>query len=318
MALLDKIDSRIRRDPEWKRTAKAAYKQSRVTATRIPLLHVTGSRRFPFLRVCTDYDGEIPTSADTDGASAATRHKEDEFGFGRSLYFYAGRAHPEYGDAALGFAPSVEEGHTGSVTATGYYASQDHTHLPCNDPALSKGYIAASTYALGPHETVSVPPWPKTSKVFGLLRVVARLWCSVHKRLPFLPKPTSFQKIPRWRAFFAIMLAAYFPDNRSYWEGRPFRDDPDGVFRQVDDWRAWAWEVRFSEPESLRNVKAWCPKPEVWDEIQDVVKGTTFPVAGAVPNPLVDLLTDSELLASRGSPNYTEKVEQWAQKRCGL
>ena len=114
------------------------------------------------------------------------------------------------------------------------------------------------------------------------------------------------------------MLAVYFPDSRNYWKGRPFRDDPDGSFHQVHNWTAWAWEVRFSEPESLRKVDAWCPRPEAWNEIHDMVKGTGFPVAGAVPNVLVDLLNKSELLDSRGSPEYAKKIEQWAQKRCGL
>jgi len=323
MPVLDKIDSRIYEDPEWKRTARAAGKQSRITAMQIPLLHVTGSIRFPFLRLCTEYAGKIPTSADADYASPSTRHKEDEFGFGRSLYFYPGRAHSEYGDVALGFPASVEEGHTGSVTTTGYYASADRAHLPCNDPAVRRTYVAASTYPIGPNEMVLVPPWPtplppKISKGFALLRVVAGVWYSVHKWLPFLPRLRFFQKIRRWRAFFAIMLAVCFPDNRDYWKGRPFRDDPDGIFGQVDDWRAWTFEVRFSEPESIRNVEAWCPRPEVWNEIQEVVLGTGFPVAGAVPNPLVDFLNNSELLDSRGSPEYTKKLERWAQKRCGL
>jgi len=323
MPVLDGIDSRIRRDPVWKRTAKAAAKQSRITATQIPLVHVTGKPRFPFLRLCTEYAGKIPTSDDTDYGSPATRRKDHKFGWGPSLHFYPGRAHEGYGDVALGFAPSVEEGHTGSVTTTGYYAAADHAHLPCNDPALRKSYIAASTYALGPHETMWVPPWPtplrpRISKIFALLRVVPRLWCSLHKRLPFLPKPRSFQKIPRWRAFFAIMLGAYFPNNRNYWEGRPFRDDPDGIFREVDDWRAWTFEVRFSEPVSIENVKAWCPRPEAWDEIQQKVLRAGFPGADAVPEALVDLVSNSEILDSRGSPEYAKRVERWAQEQCGL
>ena len=131
MPVLDEIDSRIRKDSEWRRTAKAARKPSRITAMQIPLVHVTGKPHFPFLRLCTNYDGRIPTSDGADYCSPATRQKEDEFGFGRSLYFYAGRAHEDYGDVALGFGASVEEGHSGSVTTTGHYASGNHTHLPC-------------------------------------------------------------------------------------------------------------------------------------------------------------------------------------------
>jgi hypothetical protein len=133
-----------------------------------------------------------------------------------------------------------------------------------------------------------------------------------------LPKPISSQTIPRWRLFLGIMLAAYFPDNRNYWKGRPFRDDPDGIFRQVRNWRPWAFEVRFSEAESLENVEAWCPRPETWNEIQQKVFRAGFPGAEAVPDALANLLDNSQLLERRGSAEYTSKVEQWAQEQCGL
>jgi hypothetical protein len=56
---------------------------------------------------------------------------ETALGLPRSLYFYSGRACPEFGDVALAFEAGSEDGHTGSAT-------------PFDTGGLLAGHIKAS------------------------------------------------------------------------------------------------------------------------------------------------------------------------------
>ena len=82
----------------------------------MPLVHVSGPKEFPFDEILAIPPHEIPTSAHPTYYSDTTRRAEDLLGLVRSAYFYAGRACPCFGDVALAFEPSIEDGHTVSVT----------------------------------------------------------------------------------------------------------------------------------------------------------------------------------------------------------
>ncbi len=87
----------------------------RNVAERIPLVHVTGGKR-PFLTTVETRPQQIPTSNDREYYSDRTRRAEGLLGLSPSAYFYAGRAHPDFGSVALAFAPSCEKGHIGSAS----------------------------------------------------------------------------------------------------------------------------------------------------------------------------------------------------------
>jgi hypothetical protein len=77
-------------------------------AAKMPLVHVTSGRvgRPMFWDIAS---GEIPTSeAEHSYCGPVTREVEARVGFPPSVYFYAGRANPRYGDAVLAFGPQVE------------------------------------------------------------------------------------------------------------------------------------------------------------------------------------------------------------------
>jgi hypothetical protein len=85
-------------------------------AAKMPLVHVTSGRAGrPMLWDIAG--GEIPTS-ETEHAycGPTTRFVEGVLGFQPSVYFYAGRAHPRYGDVALAYLPEVEQGMDPSAT----------------------------------------------------------------------------------------------------------------------------------------------------------------------------------------------------------
>jgi hypothetical protein len=81
---------------------------------RIALVHVTGGR-IPFLSVVQSSPHEILAPDHAGGSSDSTRRAEELLGSPRSVYFYAGRAHPKFGSVALAFLPGCEENHTGSA-----------------------------------------------------------------------------------------------------------------------------------------------------------------------------------------------------------
>jgi len=109
-----------------------------------PLVHVTGVREsrppemcvaFTSLLLNTPY--AIPTSAHLMYCSNDTRRVEELLGFSGSVYFFAGRACPSFGDVALAFAPECQGAHTGSATpfdTGGLILRHLHGNLPADDP----------------------------------------------------------------------------------------------------------------------------------------------------------------------------------------
>ncbi|MGA7498240.1 MAG: hypothetical protein WBX00_16050 [Isosphaeraceae bacterium] len=78
---------------------------------RVHLLHVTHGRAGRPTLADLVRSGEIPTSEESQGyCGPGTRFVEEQVGYPPSVYFYAGRACPVYGQAALAFAPA-SEGH---------------------------------------------------------------------------------------------------------------------------------------------------------------------------------------------------------------
>ncbi len=115
MPVFTDLDDRVREAPfdfaEYDRRLSACRK----LAQRIALVHVTG-REQPFETTVGNAPFEIPTSADAGYCTDHTRRAEDLLHLSRSVYFYAGRAHPSFGSVALAFTPACEMSHTGSAT----------------------------------------------------------------------------------------------------------------------------------------------------------------------------------------------------------
>ena len=99
----------------------------------IPLIHVAGGRMqegsppnddgeraAAFKELLAQHRGMLPTSSPAHDATSKTRATEIGLELGCCLYFYAGRACPEFGSVGFGFAAQgdtlPEQGHTGSAT----------------------------------------------------------------------------------------------------------------------------------------------------------------------------------------------------------
>lgn len=106
----------------WRGTPLGCGPQLRRAAQVIPLVHVTKHsmrRPFPDLLLTPPHELSVTTPRPDSGATPVTetwtQMAERKLGLGPNLYFYAGRAMPEYGEVALAFSPQCSESHTGSA-----------------------------------------------------------------------------------------------------------------------------------------------------------------------------------------------------------
>lgn len=106
-------------------------------AAKMPLVHVTSGRAGrPMLWDIAD--GTIPTSEEQYRyCGPTTRDVELLLGFPPSVYFYAGRAHPQYGEVALAFLPEVERtvAHSATPFDSGGVAREDGRGYHFTPPA---------------------------------------------------------------------------------------------------------------------------------------------------------------------------------------
>lgn len=121
MPILTDLEDRLLHPPFDAAAYVARLPAAQAAAQRIHLLHVTAavarSREWSvFLSILETPPHEIPTSDHPNYCSDATRRAEAMLEYPPCVYFYAGRAHPRFGNLALAFDAGVQIGRTGSVT----------------------------------------------------------------------------------------------------------------------------------------------------------------------------------------------------------
>ncbi|MCO6459495.1 MAG: hypothetical protein J5I93_29635 [Pirellulaceae bacterium] len=121
MPVLTDLEDRLLHPPFDAAEYRARLPAAQAAAENIHVLHVTAAfARSPewsvFLSILGAPPHEIPTSDHPDYCSDETRRAEALLGYPPSVYFYAGRAHPEFGNLALAFDAGVQVGRIGSVT----------------------------------------------------------------------------------------------------------------------------------------------------------------------------------------------------------
>lgn len=235
MPVLTDLAQRLDADADWRAAFEAQRIRADVVAGAICIVHVSGvgedGHGVPFDRLVTEPPYELPTSGHAEYCSDATRRAEDLLDLGRSLYFYAGRALPEFGDVALAFAPACEIHHAGSAT-------------PFDTGGLMREHpFRVMHLALNPTDGQA------ERVVYG--------------------KASVFQ-LAEWRLAFGQVLAAYFRRLEDYWLTRPHWVDPERLYVLNSHWRAWAFEVRFAVPQAIDGCIAWCMKKDMWSRLQRV------------------------------------------------
>ena len=113
MPALKDIHERIESDPIWAEQYKNSVEQARGVADRLPLVHVTAAGSF--LELMSEGDQQLMPSQ-SGRRSQTTRESEESIGWEPCIYFYAGRAWPEFGEIALAYSGECEDGQEGSAT----------------------------------------------------------------------------------------------------------------------------------------------------------------------------------------------------------
>lgn len=110
MPPLTDLENRITGSPAWQEAFSAAHQRSIEVAGKMYLTHGSnykpkhGPARVPFLELLLGY-GVIPTSEVHHNYSGHyARAAEEAMGWTPTVYFYAGRVHPSYGDVKLAFS----------------------------------------------------------------------------------------------------------------------------------------------------------------------------------------------------------------------
>lgn len=274
MAVFTDLDHRVTNPPFDSATYDRQLPVCRKVAQRIALVHVTG-RGKPVEMTVESPPHEIPTSADPQYCTDITRRAEVLLGLPPSAYFYAGRAHPDFGSVALAFAAGCEAAHTGSAT-------------PFDTGGL-----------MHPRRFIKV----RLNPTDGEAERVA------YGRSSQVP-------LDQWRDVFARILAAHFASETDYWRGRPLPYDPEGLYELNGDWRAWTFEVRFSEGQSIHDRAAWCADKQSMNELRrrHEAQGKTPP--GDPPTSLDRFLQGPPALEPKGTPDFCERLEQWVRDQC--
>jgi len=107
MPVLTDLKTRIQTAPFSEADYRKRLPRSEEVAKATPLVHVDG--RFEAILATAPH--ELPTAESTN-----TKNAEVALGYPPSVYFFAGRACPRFGNVAIAFAPSCEAIHSGSVT----------------------------------------------------------------------------------------------------------------------------------------------------------------------------------------------------------
>jgi len=219
---------------------------------------------------------EIPTCA-IGGKSDSTKRAEQLLGLPPSVYFYAGRACPDFGGSVFAFAAECEATHTGSAT-----------------PFDTGGLMSTP-----PHLKLRLTPND------GEVERVA------FGKATLLP-------LDSWRETFATFLAAYFDSDQDYWHKKPNRHDPEGLIELNNDWRAWTFEIRFNEGQSIHERAAWCADESVMSELRRLADEEPSAIPGDPPSPLDKFFAGPPALESSGTEKFCTRLEQWVQEQAAI
>ncbi len=121
--------------------------------------------------------------------------------------------------------------------------------------------------------------------------------------------------LDRWRETFGTFLAAYFDSDIDYWHKKPNRHDPEGRFELNTDWRAWTFEIRFSEGQSIHARAAWCAREDVMRKLQKLVDEAPPAIPGDPPSALEQFFAGPLALELAGTEQFCPRLEQWGREQ---
>lgn len=128
----------------------------------------------------------------------------------------------------------------------------------------------------------------------------------------------STLRLEHWRATFGTFLAAYFDADVDYWQKKPSRIDPESLFELNNDWRAWTFEIRFAEGQSINERAAWCADESVMSQLRRLDDQQPATIPGDPPSGLDLFFAGPPALEPSGTPQFCEQLEQWVQEQIAV
>lgn len=247
MPPLEDLDGQLNSDDERRRYYEATIEEAQHLATKVPCCHVSGGLdeeamdNFFSMLLHTSWNDL------TDGGTETTRAAEEwlELG-GHYMYFYMGRAHPQFGDIAMGFEkPEVMD-----------------------DPPPN--------YAKG-----AATPFDTGGFVHGHIEWDSTTYCDRKGLDPSDRKGcmSSFYKeceisFEAMREDFARFLASYFKPIKNYWTDPPTWPDPENIYtlnKKPGEWRPWVFEMHIQNPPCYFEASVYAPSEEILNYVDKLI-----------------------------------------------
>jgi hypothetical protein len=239
---------------------------------KIPLVHVTSCKHL----VTTPIPGSFPTSAMTGGKR--TRDAEAALGLKPSVYFFAGRAHPDFGDSVFVYLPNSEAEKPGGATPfdTGAIAhGKCHPTKLCTDSTVR----TAISRSLIKHHRYELTTWRRRFDVYLTQRYST---------------PLDYLNGVKPNAIATVSEGPVLP-----------ADDPNNRTDADVDYRAWTWEVQVERSwEWTEGLMFWATNVdnEAWLTVNAYQR-----LAG---DPLVKLLNRHHPLVENPIPYSEEQIRK--------
>ena len=96
--------------------------------------------------------------------------------------------------------------------------------------------------------------------------------------------------------------------------GRPKPWDPEGLYELNGDWRAWTFEVRFSQGQPIDARVAWCGDESVMAVLRRLLDEQEKTPPGDPPTALDRFLEGPPALEPAGTPEFCGRMEQWVRE----
>jgi hypothetical protein len=253
MPPLTNLFQRVNSDPLWQGQYQSQINQAQGIARNVPLVHVSRWEQWLFstpphqipLSDCPIPEERIPPDRSSEPGPVTycgptALDSEERLGFSRCVYFYAGRAHPQYGNLAFAFPPRCEAGRPGAASPfdTGGVVNRRKPPLLCKFAADDQ----ASRIQLVREAQMTLDQWRERFAEFlaAYFRPLSAYWGG----RPAHPDPEDL----------------YGPANQS--------------------WVAWTFEVRLEEPVDIADCLVWSATEDVLELLrrEDFAGGDASPV----------------------------------------
>jgi hypothetical protein len=283
MPPLTDLTQRIEADANWNREYQAALPETQRVAQTIHLVHVTGVRENQPREQCIAFERLLLEEPHEIPTSSNPLYCSDATRLAEDILGLGRSSYFFVGRACLDF---------GDVALA-------------FTPKCEEGHTGSAT------------PFDTGGLING--RIQGNLPDPGNARCDFGSSATI--QLSLWRTAFGHYLAAYFSTPLDYWTARqPSRVDPEGIYRHPDNtFRAWTFEVRFSEGHSIyNNLAAWSARETFITELRRILDATPLSDPAGEQSPIERFLAIAPNITPKGDPDFCGSMERWIRSTLSI